>query len=598
MTVDTRTGGAATSVAARAFGLFTSARDYRDVSAHAGTAVAEELLVRPLAQMSLLDAVRVLHRDVERTGFPLDIPGVPEARASRARLLDQLADHLVPRLEELSAPAVVVVAGSTGAGKSTLVNSLLGAEVTAAGVLRPTTRRPVLVHHPEDADLLAHHPVLEAVEVVANANVPRGVALLDAPDLDSVLESNRASAHRLLEAADLWLFVTTAARYGDALPWQVLRGAVARGASIAMVLNRVTPASLPTVRGDLLERLRAHGMQGAPLFVVPDVGPHEGLLGSAVVAPINRWLTMLAGPDRARTVIGRTLRGSLAALRPWVDELAEAVQAQADAAQGIAAELDAAAAGPADAARAAVHGGVVADGAVRARWAELTAAGGPLADVVRSSGRVHRSRRAGRRREEAVAPLARDLTRSAAANLTAAGAQAERLLRTRLTGAGAPVGGPSVEAVWQAQERKDARVAAAERSARDWVDEAPVIVRAALARARGEARDPADLRGAKDLARAARRAELAERALGEQGIAAVALAAAAGLEPARFLLEDLLGDAGTWARDVLRDELADRAAAQVELERASAAALLDHPDLAEDASSLLRLRLAVLKGLT
>ncbi|MFS0699101.1 dynamin family protein, partial [Cellulomonas sp. 179-A 4D5 NHS] len=336
------------------------------MSAHAGTAVAEELLVRPLAQMSLLDAVRVLHRDVERTGFPLDVPGVPEARASRARLLDQLADHLVPRLEELSAPAVVVVAGSTGAGKSTLVNSLLGAEVTAAGVLRPTTRRPVLVHHPDDEDLLAHHPVLEAVEVVANAHVPRGVALLDAPDLDSVLESNRASAHRLLEAADLWLFVTTAARYGDALPWQVLKGAVARGASIAMVLNRVTPASLPTVRGDLLERLRAHGMQGAPLFVVPDVGPHEGLLGSAVVAPIHRWLTMLAGPDRARTVIGRTLRGSLAALRPWVDELAEAVQAQADAAQAIAAELDVAAAGPADAARAAVHGGVVADGAVRA----------------------------------------------------------------------------------------------------------------------------------------------------------------------------------------------------------------------------------------
>ena len=275
------------------------------MSEQAGTSVADGVLARPLAAMSLLDAVRDLRRDVERTGFPLEIASVDAARASRARLVDQLADHLVPRLEELSAPAIVVVAGSTGAGKSTIVNSLLGTEVTAAGVLRPTTRRPVLVHHPDDADLLDNHPVLEAVEVVEHLRVPRGIALLDAPDLDSVLDSNRATAHRLLEAADLWLFVTTAARYGDALPWQVLQGAVDRGASIAMVLNRVAPVSLPTVRGDLLERLRQHGMQGAPLFVVPDVGPHEGLLDPAVLAPITRWLQMLAGLDRARTVIGR-----------------------------------------------------------------------------------------------------------------------------------------------------------------------------------------------------------------------------------------------------------------------------------------------------
>ena len=339
------------------------------MSAQARTSGADEVLARPLAAMSLLDAVRLLRRDVEGTGFPLEIASVDAARVSRARLLDQLADHLIPRITELSAPAIVVVAGSTGAGKSTLVNSLLGTEVSAAGVLRPTTRRPVLVHHPDDGELLARHPVLEAVEIVAHERVPRGIALLDAPDLDSVLDANRASAHRLLEAADLWLYVTTAARYGDALPWQVLQGAVDRGASIAMVLNRVAAGSLATVRGDLLDRLRAHGMQGAPLFVVPDVGPHEGLLDASVVAAITRWLTMLAGPDRARTVIGRTLRGSLAALRPWVDELAEAVQAQADAALELAAEIDAAAEPPAASARDAVLAGAVAEGATRARWA-------------------------------------------------------------------------------------------------------------------------------------------------------------------------------------------------------------------------------------
>ncbi|GIG22829.1 hypothetical protein Cch01nite_35530 [Cellulomonas chitinilytica] len=554
-----------------------------------------EVLARPLAAQSLLDAVKDLHRDVERTRFPLDLDGTASARQSRARLVDQLGEHLVPRLTELSAPAVVVVSGSTGAGKSTLVNSLVGREVSQAGVLRPTTRQPVLVHHPLDTELLSHHPVLESVQVVADENVPRGIALLDAPDLDSVLESNREQAHRLLEAADLWLFVTTAARYGDALPWKVLEAAVERGTSIAMVLNRVPPVSLPTVRGDLLERLRGHGLAGSPLFVVPDLGPHEGLLAPAVVAPVQRWLMMLAGPDRSRTVIGRTLRGSLAALRPWVDELAEAVQAQADAAVRIGRALDEAVDGPAGQAAASLRGGALADGAVRARWAELTTDGAVLADVVRSSGRIRGSARDGRARSAAVAPLVEDLTRSAAASLAAAGAHAEDVLRAALTGPGAPHGGASVDAAWSSEGLRRTRVHAADLSARGWTSQGARAVRAALVAGPPDDDRP---RRARDVAREAKRREKAERALGEAGLGAVALAGAAGVDEARDLLVDLLGSAGEQAVTELRSDLGDRVLAQVALERTSVGGVLDDPDLAEDAASRLRLRLAVLKGLT
>ena len=570
-------------------------------SPDAGTAPVDdvrEVLARPLAATSLLDAVRDLRRDVEATDFPLDLPGTASARTSRSRLVDQLAEHLVPRLTELSAPAVVVVSGSTGAGKSTLVNTLVGREVSAAGVLRPTTRQPVLVHHPLDAELLSHHPVLESVEVVADEAVPRGIALLDAPDLDSVLESNRQSAHRLLEAADLWLFVTTAARYGDALPWRVLTEAVERGTSIAMVLNRVPPDSLPTVRGDLLERLRGHGLQGSPLFVVPDLGPHEGLLPGPLVAPVQRWLVMLAGPDRARTVIGRTLRGSLAALRPWVDELAEAVQSQADAAERIGAALDEAVRAVRDAATAAVCDGAMADGAVRARWSELSAPGAALGGVLTPGGRVRGTARDGGARATAVAALIEDVRRAAAAALLSAGGHAETALRAALADPGAPAGSASVEAAWSAQEAAAVRARTADQAARGWVGEGPRLVRSALAAEPATTTPDGALRRARDVARETRRQRKAQRALGDEGLAAVALAGAAGVRAAAELVEALLGSSGRQVVEDLQGDLRRRASAQVEAERAAVGGLLDRPDLAPDAASRLRLRLAVLKGLT
>jgi hypothetical protein len=54
---------------------------------------------------------------------------------------------------------------------------------------------------------------------VVEDSIPAGLALLDAPDIDSVVVENRQLAAQLLAAADLWLFVTSAARYADAVPW-------------------------------------------------------------------------------------------------------------------------------------------------------------------------------------------------------------------------------------------------------------------------------------------------------------------------------------------------------------------------------------------
>ena len=167
-------------------------------------------------------------RDVLRaTELPLDVRGAAEAREERDAVVNQLDDYVIPRLAAWDAPLLTVVGGSTGAGKSTLVNSIVGDVVSRAGVLRPTTSAPVLVVNPDDRPWFIDDRVLpglaratgasdgdqdpNSVRLVEAASLTPGLAILDAPDIDSVVSRNRDLGAQLLAAADMWVFVTTAA---------------------------------------------------------------------------------------------------------------------------------------------------------------------------------------------------------------------------------------------------------------------------------------------------------------------------------------------------------------------------------------------------
>ncbi|MDI1462972.1 GTPase domain-containing protein [Catellatospora sp. KI3] len=331
-----------------------------------------------------------LRDELAGVAYPLPLPDAATDAALARASVGQLDDYLIPRLARLDAPLLAVAGGSTGAGKSTLVNSLVQAPVSVAGARRPTTRAPVLVCHPGDATWFGQAQLLPRLGrthtpggpgtdlvIVTSAALTPGLALLDAPDIDSVEEANRALAEQLLAAADLWLFVTTAVRYADAVPWELLTTARERGTAVAVVLNRVPSGADDEVVPHLREMLAEHGLGEIGLYVVAERRLDEqGLLPPEAVAPLRDWLDQLArsAAERAR-VIRQTVDGAVAALVPATDRLAAGADGQAAAVGEL---REAAERAYRDAELTVDHGlrdGVLFRGEVLTRWQELVGTG-------------------------------------------------------------------------------------------------------------------------------------------------------------------------------------------------------------------------------
>ncbi len=294
----------------------------------------------------LTGALTELRDALGSVDLPLPLPGAARLGPLSRDVATQLDDYVLPRLAQVEAPLVAVVGGSTGAGKSTLVNSLTGRVVTKPGVIRPTTRSPVLVHHPDDGHWFGDDRILpglvrsamssddtRSLQLVAEPSLPRGLAVLDAPDIDSVVVENRRLAAQLLSAADLWLFVTSAARYADAVPWDYLASAVGRSAAVAVVVDRVPPAAMSEVPPHLGQMMTERGLASSPLFAVPETTTDaDGLLPDTAVAPIRGWLAALAADQSTRArVVMQTLDGAIGSLTRQAPEIARAVDDQLEA---------------------------------------------------------------------------------------------------------------------------------------------------------------------------------------------------------------------------------------------------------------------------
>jgi hypothetical protein len=338
----------------------------------------------------MLTALVRLRGSLQAAVLPLNLPGVDERRTAQREMVDELEDYIIPRLMTIDAPLLAVVGGSTGAGKSTLVNSLVGHRVTTPGVLRPTTRSPVLVHHPADAHWFGQDRLLPDLQRVAHStddpdslqlvpveSLPAGLAILDAPDVDSVEERNRQLAGQLLAAADLWLFVTSAARYADQVPWDYLKRAAERSTAVAIVLDRTPPDALQTVASHLARMLASRGLKDSPLFtVIEGTVNDDGLLPATHVAEIKAWLDSLAADADARSaVVKQTLEGSIRDVTRRTHAVADGAAEQVTAATHLREDADKAYDEAIKAVAAASADGTLLRGEVLARWQEFVGTG-------------------------------------------------------------------------------------------------------------------------------------------------------------------------------------------------------------------------------
>jgi hypothetical protein len=356
---------------------------------------------------SLLAPLESLRDALGQVRIPLPAPGADAARAMAGNFTNQLDDYILPRLRDVDAPLLTVVGGSTGSGKSTLVNRLVGTPVTTPGVLRPTTRHPVLAHNPADTDWFASDHILPrlpritggtalggtddvfGLRLVAVDTVPAGIGLLDAPDLDSVSQTNREMAGMLMAAADLWFFVTTASRYADAVPWAALRAAVDRNAAVVIVLNRVPPEAMAEVTAHVRQILGEERLGAAPLFVIPESPLVDGMLPADRTAEMQGWLNSLVADKEMRAAVARrTVDGAVGHIATDMPAISEAVAAQLNTAGRLREEVDQSYAQAVAGLEQVAADGSLMRGEVLARWQEFVGTGQVLKRLEEGVGRL------------------------------------------------------------------------------------------------------------------------------------------------------------------------------------------------------------------
>ena len=179
---------------------------------------------------------------------------------------------------------VVALAGGTGSGKSSLFNAVVGTPLSPVGVRRPSTEEPIAciwgTVGPEDPQVTS---LLDWLGIPARSRMSHrssldqsddpelsGLILIDLPDHDTVRTEHLAGVGRVIDNADLVLWVVDPQKYADAaLHERYLARLSGRDAALAVVMNqldRIEAATAATLGADLRRLLQDDGLGGAAVL--------------------------------------------------------------------------------------------------------------------------------------------------------------------------------------------------------------------------------------------------------------------------------------------------------------------------------------------
>ncbi|WP_081785298.1 GTPase [Cellulomonas sp. KRMCY2] len=270
---------------------------------------------------------------------------LPDDLVVRAREVGERAGH---RLRLSAEHTVVAFAGSTGSGKSSLLNAVIGLPLAEVDVLRPTTSEAFAVVRGEagSAPLLDWLGVrrrhqLPPVEPPAGAapatGDDEGLVLIDLPDHDSVRTEHRLEAERLVALVDLMVWVVDPQKYADAAVHErYLRTLGAHAEVVFVVLNqvdRLTVAERAACRRDLERLLADDGLPGVRVLEVSArTGEGVAALRAALDEAAHRRVAaqarleadVIAVAGRIRELCGGTDGAPHASRTELVDALAQA----------------------------------------------------------------------------------------------------------------------------------------------------------------------------------------------------------------------------------------------------------------------------------
>lgn len=183
--------------------------------------------------------------------------------AAMARLEAQAEDEatLKHALESLDQLFLLVIVGEFNAGKSALINALLGGPVLEVGVT-PTTKRIHLVQHGEGSRELKK---AEFEVVSAPSALLRHINIVDTPGTNAIFRQHETLTREFIPRADLILFVTSADRPFTESERAFLKLILDWGKKIVLVLNKIDIFRSPE---ELEQVVRFVKEQGARLLGV------------------------------------------------------------------------------------------------------------------------------------------------------------------------------------------------------------------------------------------------------------------------------------------------------------------------------------------